>query len=184
MYVVEHGNDEKKVLSQLNQECEEEERDQVEEFAVENSIDNWVTPTKEEIVMKIVKVVQVGVLKSKVSVSSSVSYDKIYNIHLSYYDDLEIDLKTIFDDTLYILYEKHLEEKVLADWRVTELDLLFDNRCTVRSKNNNQVESQFCGNTLQEEAFLYDGIEDSCTLSVDVALSIVEGRKKRHFSAT
>ena len=37
MYVAEHGNDEKKVLIQLNQECGEEEIDEVEEFEVENS---------------------------------------------------------------------------------------------------------------------------------------------------
>ena len=35
LYVAEHGNGEKKALSQLNQECGEEEIDEVKEFEVE-----------------------------------------------------------------------------------------------------------------------------------------------------
>ena len=44
--VVYQGNDVKKVLTQLNQECTEEETDEVEEFEVENSIESWVSPMK------------------------------------------------------------------------------------------------------------------------------------------
>ena len=39
IYVAEHKNDEK-VLIQLNQECEEEEVNKVEEFEIKNSIEN------------------------------------------------------------------------------------------------------------------------------------------------
>ena len=52
MYVAEHGNDEKKVLIQLNQVCREEEIDEVEEFEIENSIENWVRPMKVELIAK------------------------------------------------------------------------------------------------------------------------------------
>ena len=52
MYIAEHGNDEKKVLIQLNQECGEEEIDEVEEFEIENSIENWVRPMKVEMIAK------------------------------------------------------------------------------------------------------------------------------------
>ena len=34
------------MLSQLNQECVEEEIDEVEGFEIENSIENWVSPMK------------------------------------------------------------------------------------------------------------------------------------------
>ena len=46
LYVAEHGNDEKKALSQLNQECGEEEIDEVEEFEIESSVENWASPMK------------------------------------------------------------------------------------------------------------------------------------------
>jgi hypothetical protein len=51
LYVAEHGNDEK-VLSQLNQECGEEEIDEVEEFEIENSVENWVSPMKVEMIAR------------------------------------------------------------------------------------------------------------------------------------
>ena len=52
LYVAEHANDEKKALGQLNQECGEEEIDKVEEFEIENSIENWGSPMKVELIAR------------------------------------------------------------------------------------------------------------------------------------
>ena len=52
LYVAEHGNGEKKALSQLNQECGGEEIDEVEEFSIENSIENWGSPMKVELIAR------------------------------------------------------------------------------------------------------------------------------------
>ena len=52
LYIAEHGNEEKKVLSQLNQECGKEEIYEVEEFEVENLVENWVSPMKVKMIAR------------------------------------------------------------------------------------------------------------------------------------
>ena len=131
LYVAEHGNDEKKALSQLNQECGEEEIDEVEEFEIESSVENWMSPMK---VKTNARQFAIGNLANQ-SLYHNVSY-KIDNIHL--FDvDLEIELKTILDDTFCNVCGEHLQEKVLANETVKEFEVFFDNRYSGRGIHNN-----------------------------------------------
>ena len=160
LYVVERGNDERKVLSQLNQECEVEEIDEAEEFEVkeideaeefevENSVEKWVGPMKAEMIARQFD-----------NLASQAPYHNVsYNIDIvPLYVDLEIELKTILDDTLCSVCEQHLQEKVLTNERVKELEIFVDNRCNGYDIHNTLGVSHPCGNRIMKERLLCDDI--------------------------
>ena len=152
------------MLSPLNQECGGEEVDEVEEFEIENSMENWVGPMK-VMVKETWRWVVIENLASQF-LYHAISYktDKIlFDV------DLEIELKTILYDTFDSVCEWHLQVKGLANEVVREFDEFSDNRYSEHDMYNNQVVSHPCGNNPTKGKSLYDDIDDWYTLSAGVS---------------